>query len=133
MFESRPGNIPTQYTTLLEDLASHGYSHFALTPTYSVDVVVFPSGRVAEATPAAKPQTVSARPLAIWSQDAVFVMNRLGQLDTGPGSIFTGHLDLTRLGVFGHSFGYRRGLGVGWRRSAMGHRQTSRQRRLEEC
>src|SRR5205085_2374192 len=50
IFEPGLGNISTQYTTLLEDLGSHGYIIFAITPTYSSDVVVFPDGRVADAT-----------------------------------------------------------------------------------
>ena len=105
IFEPGLGNIPAQYTTLLEDLASHGYIVFAITPTYSADVVVFPAGRVAEATAAGNPQAVSTRLLAVWSQDVIFVMNQLDRLDTVPGNLFSGRLDLARLGVFGHSFG----------------------------
>src|SRR6266568_6723018 len=33
IFEPGMGKIPTQYTALLEDLASHGYIIFAITPT----------------------------------------------------------------------------------------------------
>jgi hypothetical protein len=32
-------------------------------------------------------------------------MNRLDQLDATPGNVWNQHLDLARLGVFGHSFG----------------------------
>ena len=111
IFEPGLGNIPTQYTTLLEDLASHGYIIFAITPTYSSDVVVFPDGRVAEATPAgslynvADLQEAGNRLVTIWVKDVVFVLNRLDQLDATPGNIWSQRLDLARLGVFGHSFG----------------------------
>lgn len=111
IFEPGLGNIPTQYTTLLEDLASHGYVIFAITPTYSSDAVVFPDGRVVEATPAGKldtnenPQTAANQLVMVWSQDVIFVMNQLDRLNTAPGNMWSQRLDLARLGVFGHSFG----------------------------
>lgn len=111
IFEPGLGNIPTQYTTLLEDLASHGYIIFAITPTYSSDVVVFPDGRVVKATPAGKldtnanPQTAANQLVMVWSKDVNFVMNQLDRLNMTPGNMFSGRLDLARLGVFGHSFG----------------------------
>ena len=40
-----------------------------------------------------------------WAQDVVFVMNQLERLNATPGSMWNQRLDLTRLGVFGHSFG----------------------------
>jgi predicted dienelactone hydrolase len=111
IFEPGLGNIPTQYTTLLEDLASHGYIIFAITPTYSSDVVVFPDGRVAEATPAgsldnaANLQAAGNRLVTVWAQDVIFVMNQLDRLNATPGTMWSQRLDLARLGVFGHSFG----------------------------
>ncbi|HLX39364.1 MAG TPA: hypothetical protein VKR42_02480 [Ktedonobacteraceae bacterium] len=111
IFEPGLGNIPTQYTTLLEDLASHGYIIFAITPTYSADVTVFPDGRVADATPAggldkvANLQVAGDRLVTVWSQDVIFVMNQLDRLNATPGTMWSQHLDLARLGVFGHSFG----------------------------
>jgi predicted dienelactone hydrolase len=111
IFEPGLGNIPTQYTTLLEDLASHGYIIFAITPTYSADVVVFPDGRVADATStgnldnAANLQAVGNRLVIVWAQDVIFVMNQLDHLNAMPGTMWSQHLDLARLGVFGHSFG----------------------------
>jgi len=110
IFEPGLGNIPTYYTTLLEDLASHGFVIFAITPTYSSDVV-FPDGRVVKATPAGKldtnenPQAAANQLVEVWSQDVIFVLNQLDRLNTAPGNMFSGRLDLARLGVFGHSFG----------------------------
>ncbi len=111
IFEPGLGEFPTQYTTLLEELASHGYAIFAITPTYSSDVVVFPDGRVAEATAAGNPSDASDvraagdRLVTVWAQDVIFVMNQLDRLNATPGTIWSQRLDLTRLGVFGHSFG----------------------------
>jgi predicted dienelactone hydrolase len=111
IFEPGLGNIPTQYTTLLEDLASHGYIIFAITPTYSADVVVFPDGRVANATStgnidnSTNLQATGDRLVTVWAQDVIFVMNQLDRLNATPGNLWSQHLDLARLGVFGHSFG----------------------------
>jgi predicted dienelactone hydrolase len=111
IFEPGLCNIPTQFTALLEDLASHGYVIFAITPTYSSDVVVFPDERVATAKPAgsledvADLQAAGNRLVTVWAQDVIFVMNRLEQLDATPGTMWSQRLDLARLGVFGHSFG----------------------------
>ena len=111
IFEPGLGNIPAQYTTLLEDLASHGYVIFAITPTYSSDVVIFPDGRVVNATPAGKldtnedPHMAADQLVNIWSQDVIFVMNQLTTLNTTSGTMWSQRLDLARLGVFGHSFG----------------------------
>ena len=111
IFEPGLGNLPTQYTTLLEDFASHGYIIFAITPTYSSDVVVFPDGRVVEAAAAGNPsdasnaQAAGDRLVTVWAQDVVFVMNQLDRLNATPGTMWSQRLNLTRLGVFGHSFG----------------------------
>jgi Platelet-activating factor acetylhydrolase, isoform II len=111
IFEPGLDDIPTQYTTLLEDLASHGYIIFALAPTYSSDVVVFPDGRMAKATTTGNPsdasnmQAAGTRLVTVWAQDVLFVMNQLDQLNATPGTMWSQRLDLTRLGVFGHSFG----------------------------
>ena len=112
IFEPGFGTIPTQYTTLLEDLASHGYIIFAITPTYSADAVVFPDGRMVEASPAGSLpesntglQAASTRLVMVWARDVIFVMNQLQRMNASRGQLFSGRLDLARLGVFGHSFG----------------------------
>ena len=111
IFEPGLGNLPTQYTTLLEDLASHGYVIFAITPTYSSDVVVFPDGRVVKATPrgllntSENPRAAAAQLVGLWSQDVIFVLNQLDHLNAMPGTMWSQRLDLARLGVFGHSLG----------------------------
>lgn len=111
IFEPGMGKMPTQYTTLLEDLASHGYVIFAITPTYSSNMVVFPDGRMAEDSSAGNLdnasdiQAAGNRLVSVWAKDVIFVMDQLDRLNTTPGNLFSERLDLTRLGVFGHSFG----------------------------
>jgi len=109
------GPIATDYTTLAEDLASHGYVVVASTPTYSASVVVFPDGRVArssasgtiadDAAPDAA-KIILDRLLTVWAGDNVFITNQLEKLNrAGPSGRFTGKLDLQAIGVWGHSFG----------------------------
>jgi predicted dienelactone hydrolase len=44
--------------------------------------------------------------LTAWTADIGYVLDRLGQLNTlDPSRRFTGRLDMTRVGIFGHSFG----------------------------
>jgi predicted dienelactone hydrolase len=104
----------TNYSTLAEDLASHGYFVVGVDAPYRTNVVVFPDGRVMRRTAENNPELCSGpeqarclnRLLAAWTADIAFVLDRLGQLNTSdPSGTFTGRLDLTRVGVFGHSFG----------------------------
>src|SRR5205807_7340453 len=81
---------------------------------YRTGVVVFPDGRVMRRTPENNPElftgeelTVLANKLlAAWTGDIAFVLDRLERLNASDASgKFTGRLDMTRVGVFGHSFG----------------------------
>ena len=115
IFEPGLGPVATDYTTLAEDLASHGYIVVASTPTYSASVVVFPDGRVAAGTAQGSvPDDASVeagneilnRLIKVWAQDDIFVLNQLEKLNkSDPSGKFSGRLDLQSVGVFGHSFG----------------------------
>jgi predicted dienelactone hydrolase len=102
------------YSTLAEDLASHGYVVVAFDAPYRTRVVVFPDGRVVERMPENNPELVSGEALtrradkllAAWTADCAYVLDRLERLKaTDPAGKFVGRLDLTRVGIFGHSFG----------------------------
>ena len=105
------------YSTLAEDLASHGYVVVGFDAPYRTSLVVFPDGRVAQRMPQNNPErcvvpnraemeTCINRVMTAWSDDIGFVLDRLGQLNASDASgRFTGHLDLSRVGVFGHSLG----------------------------
>jgi len=103
------------YSTLAEDLASHGYIVVGFDAPYRTNVVAFPDGRLMRRRPENNPELVFGRPdsarrinqlLAAWTGDMAFVLDRLEQLNRSDASgRFTGRLALARVGVFGHSLG----------------------------
>jgi len=102
------------YSTLAEDLASHGYVVVGIDAPYRTFEVVFPDGRVMRRTAENNPELVSGdelthranKLLTAWTADIAFVLDRLDRLNASdPSGRFTGRLDVTRVGVFGHSFG----------------------------
>jgi predicted dienelactone hydrolase len=104
----------TNYSTLAEDLASHGYVVVGFDAPFRTHVVVFPDGRVITRAPENNPELFSGQELdrvgnkllAAWTADIAFVLDRLERLNAADASgKFRGRLDLTRVGVFGHSFG----------------------------
>src|SRR5439155_3542999 len=76
------GAWTTDYTTLAEDLASHGYFIVGFDAPGRTGVVVFPGGRIVERPPENNPETVAGaaaaralaeRLLAAWVADVGFV------------------------------------------------------------
>jgi len=102
------------YTTLAEDLASHGYVVVGVDAPYRTGQVVFPDGRVVRRTgqndveeySGDEMKRVATRLLTGWVSDIGFVLDRLAQLNASDSTgVFTNRLDLKHVGVFGHSFG----------------------------
>ncbi len=114
LFSPGFGNLPLFYTSLLEDLASHGYIVVSMSHTYSTAVTVFPDGRAltanelgsllvpTEDTTEVEILADSERILASWVGDARFVLDALPGISDAD---FDSKMDFTRLGMFGHSFG----------------------------
>lgn len=122
------GAWTTDYTTLAEDLASHGYVVVGFDAPGRTGVVVFPDGRVVDRPPENNPETVAdavarralaEKLLAAWVSDVGFVVDRLERLNSGrsqsavaaasqeAGAIgaLAGRLNLQALGIAGHSLG----------------------------
>jgi predicted dienelactone hydrolase len=108
------GALTTDFTTLAEDLASHGYFVVGFDAPYRTFVVVLADHRVVSRPPANDPENLSAEDanrlinklLIMWTSDTKFVVSQLEQLNAAdPSGKFTGRLDMQRLGMFGHSFG----------------------------
>ena len=104
------------YTALAEDLASHGYVVVGFDAPYRTGRVVFPDGRVIGRTDANNPERCVvadrttmercvARVMTAWSDDIGFVLDRLAQLNASATGLFSGRLDPTHVGVWGHSLG----------------------------
>jgi predicted dienelactone hydrolase len=101
------GALTVQYTTLAEELASHGYVVVGFDAPYRTGIVVFPDGRVVTRPPSLNPETMSPEAaerlatglLAAWVSDIGFVVDRLAS------SRFGSRLELQKVGVVGHSLG----------------------------
>lgn len=108
------GPLVTDYTTLLEDLASQGYIVVGVNPAGNATVVL-QTGEVLPRDLSNVPSN-NASPseanymlnnlILTWVGDINFTFHQLEYLNlSDPDNRFTSHLDLEHVGVFGHSFG----------------------------
>ncbi len=106
--------LTTDYTSLAEDLASHGYVVVGFDAPYRTIVVVLPDGRVIARAPENNAELVSGpqqeqlatKLVQAWSADMTFALDQLERLNTSdPSGRFRGRLDMQRVGAFGHSLG----------------------------
>jgi dienelactone hydrolase len=108
------GEPRTWGTTLVEDLASRGYVVVTIDNTYESPEVQFPNGSVATWTPPNDPDAFIRKAIAVRVRDTSFVLDQLAALNAGrnpdadgerlPRGL-AGALDLTAVGMFGHSAG----------------------------
>lgn len=106
--------LTTSYTTLAEDLASHGYVVVGFDAPYRTTIVVLPDGRVIERAPqnnldafgGPQQEQIANKLVRAWSADTSFAVDQLESLNrSDPSGRFLGRLDMQRVGVFGHSLG----------------------------
>ncbi|MFH1740094.1 MAG: hypothetical protein ABIH23_13885 [bacterium] len=98
IFSHGNGGSRRQNVSLFEELASCGYVVASIDHTYNATVVQFPDGRVI-------PNRVSGSD-SLHEQDVRFVLDELEKINVGHDfEVFTGLLDLERVGVFGMSLG----------------------------
>jgi len=98
----------------VEELASHGYVVAAINFTYVAVMTVFPDGRQIPRNDNALPEGVSQeeydlasnRVVRQWAGDIGFLLDELDALNqSGTNWPLSGRLDLSRVGVLGHSTG----------------------------
>src|ERR1700730_18198324 len=106
--------LTTDYTTLAEDLASHGYVVVGFDAPYRTFVVVLPDGRViararqnnADLVSGLEKEQLANKLVQAWSADMGFALDQLKRLNASDASgRFLERLDMQRVGVFGHSLG----------------------------
>jgi predicted dienelactone hydrolase len=105
--------LTTDFTTLAEDLASHGFIVVGFDAPYRSFVTVLPDGQVVSRSPAANVENangnladpVIGKLLAMWTSDTTFVVDQLVRMNEDQSWKFAHRMDLQRLGMFGHSFG----------------------------
>jgi pimeloyl-ACP methyl ester carboxylesterase len=103
LFSHGLGMSRAHYTTLIEELASHGYLVAAIDHPYE-GLTVLPDGRVLSNSGDKRgPKTVPAR-IEEMARDFRFVLDTLMDRKSVAGR-FAGRIDRKRLGVFGHSLG----------------------------
>ena len=98
---------PAFYSSLCEDLASHGNVVAAIAPTGWIAGVTFPGGRVVARSRKLLDDAKWVRTMALplWTGDFRFAIDKLGKLNRDRKSILYQHLDMNRIGAFGQSFG----------------------------
>ena len=103
--------LVTDYSSLAEDLASHGYVVVGFDVPYRSWVVVLPDGRVIPRAPqnnldlvgGAQADQLGIKLVTDWSADVGFALDQLERLNAS--DRFLGRLDMRRVGIFGHSLG----------------------------
>ena len=113
------GGTGFEYTSLIEELVSHGYVVAAIEHTYTALAVAFPNGRIVPFHQETIPSDLSADErfkrmmasaglgISTGASDLVFVLNRLGKMnEAGPRQFpLSGRLDLKNVAAMGHSAG----------------------------
>jgi predicted dienelactone hydrolase len=108
------GALSSDFTSLAEDLASHGYIVVSFDAPYRTVITAFPDGRVAKRTaggdfdsmPYATAQHFATQVMSVWIADVGFVLDRLKELNANDlTGRFKGRLDLQKVGIVGQSLG----------------------------
>jgi dienelactone hydrolase len=94
------------YTSFIEDMVSNGYIVVSINHPYVAGITVFSDGRTMELAPVPFENLSGffTRSLRTVVDDVYFVLNEISALNEYD-AMLSGCFDLTRLGMYGHSFG----------------------------
>ena len=136
IFSHGNGSTSFSYTSLIEDMVSHGYVVAAVEHSHSAMAVRFPEGRVVPFREDRIPEGLSRTERLQWmakaasagieegAADIRFAMRKLEELNASDSATdrLAGRLDLTRMAAMGHSAG-----------GAFAARACQLERRLKAC
>jgi predicted dienelactone hydrolase len=116
LFEPAMYGRRSEYTFLVEELASRGYAIFVIDHPYNSGPVELASGKVIQPPPASIVEHLGAvgvegfyrnvePELEKQTADTLFLLGALAKWNADPASIFYHKLDLGRVGTLGHSLG----------------------------
>jgi dienelactone hydrolase len=112
LLEHGSGVVPAAYTVLAEGLASTGMIVVATNHTPDSLIAVFPDGHVVRSAPywpVDADRKTQGEAIGKFAEDVLvgdvrFVLDRLAEMELHD-AFWRGHLDLSRIGIVGHSMG----------------------------
>lgn len=104
------GGFRSQNTTLVRDLASHGYVVVAADHTYGNAGTLFPDGSTALYSRTVldrqgNPPRTSTTLVGVWADDIARLLDEVTRWNAKTGHWLNGRVDPTTVGLFGHSTG----------------------------
>ena len=99
-----------QNTAMVRELVSHGFVVATIDHTYGNVLTVFPDGRAVFYNPevlseTGNPPRTNNQLVKVWADDIGYTLDQLTVWNDEIGGDFYGRLDLSKIGVFGHSTG----------------------------
>ncbi|MBK8990069.1 MAG: hypothetical protein IPM39_29075 [Chloroflexi bacterium] len=114
LFAHGLSGLRMQNSSMMRELASHGYVVAAMDHTYANAITIFPDGRAIlydpcrlfSVLPNCATNYVDGSTLVRqWADDMAFLLNTIAAWDETTGGILAGKVAVERVGVFGHSTG----------------------------
>lgn len=113
IFSHGYGFSPKEHVMLAADLASRGFIVASINHPFGSSRAVFPDGRTVNTI--ALPTDNLGADLELWSDDQVFVIDQMTNLNQSNESEFYAKLDMSKVGVTGHSYGGAASFHTAWK------------------
>lgn len=99
------GMMPTDYTAIIENIASHGYIVVGVNPTHFVATTYFSNGTSVGGIPLLNRLENLEDFMPVWVNDLLFSLKKIKELNLFDTSILFHHVNINEVGIFGHSYG----------------------------